>query len=224
MKRMFFIALLLLSGAPALTDDYAALFDEAAAAIEWDIEKDWAFTETRRSDDKLWVSRFDPRKAGSARWTLISVDGRAPDDSELGEFEDDKEDYEASGNSNRIKIVSTDTLELIEETDQYWRFSFVPDEDEVEFVESVDSTVTIVKDGPFIETINLRNHSDIKPGFGTKIGTFHFRMEFAAAVVNGPIVPKHMKIRVSGRALLFIGFDETELIEYSDFEYVGQEI
>jgi hypothetical protein len=30
-----------------------------------------------------------------------------------------------------------------------------------------------------------------------------------------------MAIKVEGRALLFIGFDETEIIEYSNFEFAG---
>lgn len=223
MNRLLLLALPAFIATPALAEDYAALFEEAASAIEWDIEAGWAFTETRTRDDLLWVARFDPRMDEGDRWSLVSVDGRAPRDEEVREFEHDKEDHDAAANSGRINIVDVETLELVDESDTHLRLRFIPDEDEVEFVENVDSIVTIRKDGPVIETIDLRNHSDIRPGFGTKIGTFHFRMEFAPAVVNGPIVPKHLQIRVSGRALLFIGFDETELIEYSDYEYAGEE-
>ena len=223
MTRPLLFILLLGIVAPAAADDYAALFEEAAAAIEWNLERDWAFTETRIRDDLLWVSRFDPRNPEGERWTLISVDGRAPTDEERRDFDRDKDDHETADNSGRIDIVQPETLELVDETDTHLHLRFQPDEDQVEFVENVDATAVIRKDGPAIETIDLRNHSDIRPGFGTKIGTFHFRMEFAPAIVNGPIVPKHMQIRVSGRALLFIGFDETELIKYGDFEYIGQE-
>ena len=33
-----------------------------------------------------------------------------------------------------------------------------------------------------------------------------------------------MKIQVGGRMLLFIGFEETEVIEFSDFEAVAKDI
>ena len=89
----------------AHSGDYAALFEEAAAAIVWDLEDRWAFTETRLSDDTLWVSRFDPRRADDERWTLLSVDGRAPTDSELREFAADKDDYETSASSQRLDLV-----------------------------------------------------------------------------------------------------------------------
>ena len=223
MARALVAILLLGIGAPAAADDYAALFEEAAAAVEWNLEQDWAFTETRIRDDLLWVSRFDPRKPEGERWTLVSVDGRTPRDEELRDFSRDKDDHETADNSGRMNIVQPETLELVEETDTHLHLRFEPDEDQVEFIDNVDATAVLRKDGPVIETIDLRNHSDIRPGFGTKIGTFNFRMEFGPAIVNGPIVPKRLQIRVSGRAFLFLGFDETELIEYSDFEYIEQD-
>jgi hypothetical protein len=80
-----------------------------------------------------------------------------------------------------------------------------------------------MKNGPYLRNIDLRNSADIKPGFGMKIGTFLVRLEFGPAVVNGPIVPRRMRIRVGGRMLLFIGFEETEVIEFSEFERVKKD-
>ncbi len=207
----------------AHAEDYAALFEEAAAAVVWDLEDQWAFTESRLSDDTLWVSRFDPRRAAGERWKLLSVDGRAPTDGELREFANDKEDYETSASSQRLDIVGIETLELISEDDEAWLLRFVPDEDEIEFVDNVDASVRIMKNGRYLQLVDLRNSADIKPGFGMKIGTFLVRMEFGPAVINGPIVPQSMRIRVGGRMLLFIGFEETEVIEFSDFEPVSKE-
>jgi hypothetical protein len=110
---------------------------------------------------------------------------------------------------------------LIEETDEYWLFSFVPNDDEETFINSVDTSLKIIKDGRYISYIEMHNHSDIKPGFGTKLTSFLTKFAFAPAVDGGPIVPKSVKVQVVGRALLFIAIDETETIEYSDFEYVG---
>ena len=216
-------AVLLLACVTSQAEDYAALFDSAAEAIDWNIEDEWAFTETRHQGDVKWVARFDPRRPEGERWEVLSVDGRAPSDAEIRDFREQKEKSNTSDSSDRIEIVGVETLELVEETDRAWRLRFVPDEDEVEFVENVDAIATIVKDGPYVESIDMRNHSDIKPGFGTTIRTFIVHMEFGPAVADGPIVPKRMQVQVSGRTLLFIGFGETELIEYSHFEYAGKD-
>jgi hypothetical protein len=208
----------------AQAQDYAALFEEAATRIDWNIEAGWAFTESRLSDDTLWVSRFDPRRVEGKRWELLSVDGRTPTDDEQREFAQDKEDYDSSDSDQRLNIVNVETLELIAEDDQSWLLRFVPDEDKVQFVENIDATVRIMKDGRYLQSVDLRNTADITPGWGTKIGTFLVQFDFGPAVDNGPIVPKRMKIQVGGRVLLFIGISETEAIEYRDFERVAKDI
>lgn len=210
---------LLLAGAgAAYAEDYRALFEEAAAKIDWNLEEHWAFTESRLSDEQEQVARFDPRRPEAERWQLLSVDGRAPTDEERREFADDKDGYETSDNDQRLDIVGIESLELVAEDDESWLLRFVPDEDEVEFVENVDATVRIVKDGRYLQFVDMRNSADIKPGWGTKIGTFVVRFEFGPAVADGPIVPKNMGIQVGGSVLLFVGFEETEVITYRDFE------
>jgi len=221
MTRLLLTVLLVFAATPACAEDYKKLFEDAVAAIDWDLEKNWAFTESNLTDEEVWVGRFDPRKADDERWTLISVDGRKPNEEELRKFAHDKEDHETSNSSNRVDIVDVETVELVEETEEYWLLKFIPEEDEVEFIDNVDATVKIIKDGGYLEAIDLHNTADIKPGFGTKIGTFVIHFQFGPAVEGGPIVPKNMAIKVKGRALLFIGFDETEIIEYSDFEFAG---
>jgi len=206
---------------PAHAQDYKQLFEDAVATVDWELEKNWAFTESTLTDDKRWVGRHDPRNNEDERWTLISVDGRMPTEDELSEFANKKDEHETSDSSQRVDIVDVDTVELLEETEEYWLLNFIPDEDEVEFIDNVDATVKIIKDGRYLEAIDLRNNADITPGFGTKIGTFRLHFEFGPATEGGPIVPRNMAIQVSGRALLFFGFDETEIIEYSDFEFAG---
>ncbi len=218
MKQLSAALLLACAINAAHAEDYTALFEEAAAAVVWNLEDQWAFTESRLSDDTVWVSRFDPRLGDAEQWTLLSVDGRSPTGRELREFAGDKEDHETSASSNRLDLVGVDTLELVAEDDESWLLRFVPNEDEIEFVDNVDASVRIMKDGPYLQSVDLRNSADIKPGYGMKIGTFLVNLEFGPAVADGPIVPTSMKIRVSGRMLLFIGFEETEVIEFSDFE------
>ena len=222
MTRLSTLLLLACVAAAAHAEDYTALFEEAAGRIEWSLEERFAFTESRLSDETLWVSRFDPRRTAGERWELLSVDGRRPTDDERREFANDRKGHDTSDSDQRLDIVGIETLELIAEDDEAWLLRFVPEEDEVQFVENIDASVRIVKDGPYLQAVDLHNNADIKPGWGTKIGTFIVRFEFGPAFVNGPIVPKHMKIQLGGRALLFIGFDKTEVIEYSDFEYAAE--
>jgi len=221
MTRLLLSLLLVCSLTPAYAEDYKKLFEDAVATVDWELEKNWAFTKSNLTDEEVWVARFDPRNAEDERWTLTSVDGREPNEDELRKFTHDKEKHETSDNSHRVDIVDVETVELLEETEEYWLLNFIPDEDEVQFIDNVDATVKINKNGGYLEAIDLRNNDDIKPGFGTKIGTFIMHLQFGPAIEGGAIVPLNMAIKVKGRAFLFIGFDESEIIEYSNFEFAG---
>lgn len=222
-RLVFAVALVFLGGASTGAEDYSDLLEEAIETIDWQFEKQWAFTESSLNEELLFVARFDPGLEEDERWSLISVDGREPTDRQQREFRDDKEEHRGDSDDGFDQLaasVEPDTLELIEETDAHWLFSFVPDMDQDELVDSVDATIKIIKDGRYVELLEIRNKEVIKPGWGTKITQFLTRLTFGPAVDDGPIVPQTINVRVTGRALLFIGFDETEAIRYSDFERV----
>ena len=219
--RLFpLLAVIWVSALPAQSHDYAALFADAIENIDWEFEDEWAYTETSLKDGELWIGRFDPRLEEDIRWTLISIDGREPTARERRKYADDKEDDDSS-DSRTTRIVGANSLELLEETDEFWLFSFVPEEDEQAFLDNVDAKVKIIKAGPWVESIDIRNHSDIKPGFGTRLSEFVMLLEFGPAIDNGPIVPRSVKVHVSGRALFFIGIKETEVVTNKDFEFAG---
>jgi hypothetical protein len=224
-SKLILVALCLTAFAAVQAEEnYAALFDEAIKAIDWEFENEWAFTETSLSGEQLLVRRYDPRLDNDKRWSLISVDGHEPTVKEVKNYARDKDDRGDLSDSSTTGIVDADSLKLLEETDDYWLFTFVPDEDEEVFTENVDAKIKIIKAGHYLESIDIRNHSEIKAGFGTKISKFVMRFEFGPAAEDGPIVPQSIKMHVTGRALLFIGFDETEVTSYKDFEYAGDQV
>jgi hypothetical protein len=212
--------LLLAAGVPA-QDDYSALLDEAIQAIDWEFSADWAYTETSLRDGKLWVGRHDPRNPEG--WTLVSVDGRKPTAAEARDFRDDKaDDRKSDEEDNRVtRIVEPDSLALREETDTHWVFDFVPFDEDEEILEQVDATLRIAKQGRYVESVDVRNRDEIRPGWGTKLTSFVTQLTFGPAADGGPVVPHSAKVHVAGRALFVIGFDEVESVEYSDFVFAG---
>jgi uncharacterized protein (DUF885 family) len=225
MRRIIVTAACLVAASGALAeDDYAALLEKAVAAIEWDFKQNWAYTETRLSDNELWVGRYDPRIEEDNGWRLVSVDGRAPTAAQTEAFLDDKadDDYRPSAENNRVvRNVEPDSLELVEETDDYWLFSFIPDEDE-DLVRDLQARLKIAKAGPYVESLTIGNENDVSPGFGTRLTAFLTQLEFAPAAEGGPFMPASVKVRIQGRALFVIPIDETEVVEFSDFEYASE--
>lgn len=217
--------------ADALTDEYpSALLQEAIAAIDEDYRDHWAFTETAIDSEATVIGRFDPRRGGEDRWQLISVDGRAPTADEAETFRIDKAgEMAADGPADEDEaeaevgeMVRPDTLSLIEETADYWLFSFVPENDDDEdFLEMMQGTLRIAKDGRYLEHINIESSGPFKPAFGVKVHRFLTRLTFGPAVAGGPIVPRSVAFNVKVRAYLLMNVDESGSVTWSDFEYVG---
>lgn len=229
------LCLLLSLHMPAVASDYSALLKEAAAALDNDYELHWAYTETSVDSDSTTVARFNPANPVLLRWNLLTVDGRIPTETEITEFreekagddsadgEDEDDDDTGKGGKDAADIVQPDSLSLIEETDDYWLFSFKPvaDEDTEAMFEHVDATLKIARNGPFVETIKLQNDKPFKPKLGVKISNFFTRMNFGPAAEDGPIVPLSTHFHIKARAFLVTSFEEESSITYGDYEYVG---
>ena len=213
-------------------ESYEALFERAVESIAWNFHEDWAFTETEAGSDGEFVGRHDPRKAQDERWTLLSIDGRDPTPEEARRYAERKrgkaaeDDHESDGNIDGM--VEPGSLELVEETDDYWLLRFVPtddgDDDEMgkKVLERMDGTVKIAKDGHYLEYIDIHNTRPIRPQAGVKMKKFLTRITFGPAVDGGPIVMKSMDVAIKLSAFLVIRVNETESVRFSDFEYAGR--
>ncbi len=224
--------------AQAQHDSYEALFQSAIKAITWDFHEDWAFTLTSSDKDNHRVGRFDPRKPENARWTLLTIDGRAPTDEESAKYAEDSRDHpfgnhddeDDDGDDNAIDMVQPGTLQLIEETDDYWLLSFVPSnhdqEDDVggKALKSMQGTVKIIKDGEYLASIDIHNEKPIRPKVGVKMKKFLMHMSFEPIADDGPVVMRSMDFAIKLSAFLLLRVSEAESVAFSDFEYAGKSL
>ena len=224
--------------AQAPHESYEALFQSAIQAITWDFHEDWAFTVTSSGKDSHRVGRFDPRQPEDERWTLLTIDGRAPTDEESAKYAEDSRDHpfgnhddeDDDGDDNAIDMVQPGTLQLIEETDDYWLLSFVPSnhdqEDDVggKALKSMQGTVKIIKDGEYLASIDIHNEKPIRPKVGVKMKKFLMHMSFEPIADDGPVVMRSMDFAIKLSAFLLLRVSEAESVAFSDFEYAGKSL
>ena len=228
MKSILATLLLLLS-IPVFGDENAAILEQSFENISRDFHKDWAFTLSETEDDVSTVGRYDPRLPPGSRWQLLLIDDRDPDADEVADYQDDREDEfnDDHDDGNMMDIIDVETLELVEETDDYWIFSFTPDvgdgEDDVaqKIMQKVSGTAKVIRDGHYLEYLDMRSEKPVRPIFSVKISRFITHIAFGPAGESGPIVPLSIEVEVKGRAALVIKIDERESTHYSDYEYAG---
>ena len=219
--------LMILVIASAHAETHEELVERAFKSMEPDLSENWSYTQTRRNSAGTFVARFDPRLPEQQHWTLMTVDGREPTDEELEAFLEEKSRRkEQDGEEDEdATMYANGSIELLEETEDYWLFAFRPktdSDDEAKFMEFVDARLKIEKNGHFVSLVSMRNTDTIKPGKGVKIRKFETELEFEPAYEGGPTVPRSVRSAVQGKAFLVVNIDENEHIEFSDFEPVGE--
>ena len=204
--------------------DYDELFKEALRSVDFEFDRNWAYTETSVDNEHVWVGRFDPRQPAGNRWQLLSVDKRTPTPEEIDEYRDDRDDEFSDDDDNEIvEMVEPDSVRLVEETDEYWLLAFNLDEDEEAITKNVEATIRVSKPGRYLEYVDVHNRDVIRPAFGVKLTKLITRLTFGPAAEDGPIVPLSTQVEVVGQAFVFFSFDEQELSRNSDFEYAGSD-
>ena len=208
--------------------DHSAILQEAAQAMDDDYMQAWAYTETSIESEEHTVGRYDPRLPVGERWQLLSLNDKQPTTQEMADYAAGKAGDNGSSSADKgdhdvDNIAESDSLRLVEETDDYWLYSFTPveDDDEEEFMKHVDATMKIIKDGPYIAYIDMHSNKPFKPQFGVKVKEFVTRLQFGRASDDGPVVPLSVDVRIKARAFLAIGIDETISVSFSEYEYVG---
>ena len=226
--KIYFALLPLVFTVPVVAGDHTQIVKEALSNTSNDYHQEWAFTHSATEEGIQIVGRYDPRLPDDERWQLITVDGRAPTAEEIADYRHDQVDefYEHHDDHDN-EIVNFETLSLAEETDDYWLFRFTPDvgnDDEGtarKFMRHVVGTIKIIRNGNYVQYIELRNERPIRPAFSIKISRFLTHLTFGPAGGDGPIVPLSIDVEVKGRAILFVTFDEMESIRFTDYEHVG---
>ena len=232
-RRLAFVALWLLGSfaGPAYGESpefYDALLEEAFGAIEADYRLDWAYTESLTSSKGTSVGRFDPSLPEGARWSLMSVDGRKPKAKEVSRYLKAKakeeaipQDEESSGPES---VAESNSLELIEETSEYWLLSFVPagEDESGDFMKYLDGRLKINKTGPYLEYLEIRSKGPFKPKFAVKVKKIFTRLEFAPVGENGVYLPQAVDFDIDVRAIGVLKMREKVSMRYSDYEYVGE--
>lgn len=222
------VSLLLFAAFAANAQSHEDIVARAFETLDENFPEKWAFTETVDKEEDATVATYDPDRPGDELWMLISVDGLDPTDKEIADFREMKakrrEAREESEDGGRLTIgnmVRPGSLELIEETDEYWLFGYSPvadSEDDEKFMRAIDGTLQVVKDGHYVAWIRMKNRETVKPGKGVKLETFDTRLEFIPAYEGGPVLPAGVQTEVKGKAFVVVKFNEIEKIRYSDFQ------
>ena len=205
-----------------VADNYTDILQQAFARFDDNYQEEWAFTEERIFKEVTSRGRYDPRSED--RWSLLTVDGRTPTEKEISTYREDKSkeaNGRGAGKNSPEAMMNPESLSLIEETENYWLFDFLPAGDNQKFMEYLNGEMMINKSSTTIQFIDIRSTDSFKPRFGVRVKEFLTRLEFTTVNEDGPVVPQSMRFRIKAKAFGVMDVDERVSVVYSDYQFVG---
>lgn len=218
---MTLILALLLSTAATPSAD---LVDRALDAMEAAEPRDWAFVETVDFNDTRIVHRHEPDREGADRWVLVSIDGRAPTDDEREKHAKRKaaQETQEDGNNGLRKLIAPGSLVMLDHDASFARYRFKPvtdDEGDARLYEHLTGTLRVVKDGPYIDRVELNSDKPFSPGFSVKVHSFSIVMTFGPEGGDGAVLPRSERFRMAGRAMVVKKIDMDVNVRYGDYTF-----
>jgi hypothetical protein len=206
------------TGAPGPLPDYAR---EAFSRFNTNLPKGWAYTLTTRRNDQEMVERFDPSRGTPSPWTLLRLDGRAPDAGELEKYARSRPDAGAGGPQPifQKEDVEPGSLELVREG---------PDRAEIRGVfRSVASNgdptlghlairLFVHKQPAYVERYRLELKEPYSPVLGVKTKALTVEASFLAPTADQPSLPGSLTSDFAGTLLLIPKQEKLE-VRFSEF-------
>lgn len=189
--------------------------------------EDWHYTRTRESEEGSLTDRHDPDLPGEAHWQLVSVDGRAPTEDEVRDYEKDRADHsdreQRASRAEMLQVLAPGSVELLDASGEVHRYAYrlrSPDGKRERVYAALEGELEVVDaaGGPWVREVRLWNTDILRPILGVRIDTADLRFEFA--VQDGWVLPVAVEASWDGEFLMLKELGTDLRFTLSDFRRV----
>lgn len=186
----------------------------------WRIEgpKGWAFTQTTSGDGRARVERFDPRRRGGERWTLLEENGRPPTDEEQRRYRDSRPLFDAAANLAGQIVPDRADLVARDDTTSTYEFRLRPVDENDRAAEHMRARFTLELTTGAILKVELFNHYPFKPARSLTIEEARTTVTYDPPADGRPALPREVSMKVRGQRFWFRDFSQNVTSTYRDFE------
>jgi hypothetical protein len=201
---------------------------QAIREFELTPRQNWSYTvsryESEEGDITSSIEQYDPLLEGTQKWSLLSINGQIPSESEHQTFEDNKrakleKEGEQNFNIKLSEIIHVDSLVFLDEDESILRANFRVNLSQLgeSATEKLSGTLLFNKQKAFIENIQIVNDEAFSPMFSANIKDFSLNLSFLK--IDKDILPHQHALSMKGTFAFFTDIDEESLDTYSDYEF-----
>jgi len=182
--------------------------------------KGWSFTQSTNAEGRTVIEHYDSARPEFNRWTLISEDGRTPNDEAQRRYRDKFSRYSSSGTAPQLSdqidqsslIVETETAERIT-----YRGVLKPTEKEDRTAAFLRAVIVWHKATGTIESLVIENTAPFAPSFGVKIEQMQTTMTYSLPTQDQPSLLQSVVTRLRGTAFWIKSIDADMVVAYSAY-------
>lgn len=194
---------------------------ELAAALDTfraEGPKGWAFTQTTSGGGRERVERYDPRRRGVARWTLLADKGAAPTDEEQRRYRDTRPNFDASANLAANLDRASAVLVSEDESSRTFQFRLIPGGEDDKAAAHMRARLTLDRGTGAFTRVELFSAGPFKPASSLTIEEARTTLLYHPPTATAPALPREVTMHVRGKRFWVRAFEEKVVSTFSDHE------
>lgn len=183
--------------------------------------KGWAFTQTTTGADKDRVERYDPRRRGPERWTLLSENGEPPSEKTQADYRATRPVFDSAANlSSQLVRDSADVVARDENSTTY-EFRLRPVSETDRAAPHMRARFTYEHATRAFSRVELFAIQAFKPASSITIHEARTTLAYQPPAAGAPALPREVVMHVRGRRFWIRDFEQRVTSRYSDHENVS---
>lgn len=204
---------------PALTPSVPAAFLDSLRSFRPEGPPDWGYEQSTQGDGKARIERYDPGQPESQRWSLLSLDSRAPTAEEIRDYRSIKMQRSSLFHAPRLQEqLDPGSAKVLEDTASLLRIRYRLRPGDASDRTSAHLTVelTWMKASRTITRVVIASFEPFSPVFGISLNRTRTELHYAEPREGRPSLPERYTIEVRGRAYWIKGIEQDLTITFSN--------
>lgn len=193
---------------------------------EWQVQI--SHYENEEGDVTSSIERYTPDADITKKWSLLSINGKKPNQKQLKKFAEDKQDIADKKSDNQNfsinlqTLIKQDSLELKQDNDSHIKMGFQVEIDRLgdDAIGKLEGTLSYNKADKFIEQITIINNDDFSPMFSATISDLMLSFNFIK--IEQVILPSQSEFNMKGSFAYFTEIDEISTVTYSNYQHKSE--
>jgi len=182
--------------------------------------KGWSFIQSTTAEGRTMVEHYDSARPEFNRWTLVSEDGRLPNEEAQRRYRDKFSRYSSSGTAPQLSD-QIDQTSLVVEAETAERITYQgrlkPTEKEDRTASFLRALIVWHKATGTIESLVIENMAPFAPSFGVKIEQMKTTMTYSLPAPEQPSLLQSVVTRLRGTAFWIKSIDADMTVAYSAY-------